>query len=154
MPFQANMVEVRAADLSGTALHWAVAVAKYGKVFVYPDGGFYPPEGSVSLNEDDLTLWVNNGLGDHTDEWLPSTNWGQGGPLIDEHVLSLRVAVEPKAGWDAVGGVKYCATAIGQDGFERMCFGETRLIAACRVVVEALLGTFVSVPAELLAFPS
>lgn len=32
MTFQANMVEVRAADLSGTALHWAVAAAKYGKV--------------------------------------------------------------------------------------------------------------------------
>ncbi|MCS7527081.1 DUF2591 domain-containing protein [Pseudomonas aeruginosa] len=151
MPFQANMVEVRAADLSGAALNWAVAVAKQGKVFVYPDGGFYPPEGSVSLNEDDLSLWVNNGRGDHIDEWSPTTDWSQGGPLVDEHILSLRLAVEPKAGWDAVGGKKYSATAIGQDGFERMCFGETRLIAACRAVVEALLGTFVSVPAELLA---
>lgn len=151
MAARSEMVEVRTADLSGAALHWAVAVAKHGKVFIYPDGGFYPPEGSVSLNEDDLSLWVNDGLGNHTDEWSPSTDWNQGGPLVDEHILSLRLAVEPKAGWNAVGGKKYSATAIDLDGFERMSFGETRLVAACRAVVEALLGTFVKVPAALVA---
>lgn len=70
--------------------------------------------------------------------------------MLDEHILSLRVAVEPKAGWEAVGGVKSSATAKDRDGCEKMAFGDTRMVATCRAVVEAVLGPLVSVPAELL----
>lgn len=149
MALHGSMVEVRASDLEGVALDWAVANAKTGKVLVFPEGGHFPPEGSVSLNDDDFTLWLNDGEGD-SEWWSPSTLWSQCGPLLDEHILSLRVAVEPKAGWEAVGGVKYSATAKDRDGCEKMAFGDTRMVATCRAVVEAVLGPLVSVPAELL----
>lgn len=149
MALYGSMVEVRASNLEGVALDWAVATAKTGKVLVFPEGGHLPPDGSVSLNDDDFTLWLNDGEGD-SEWWSPSTLWSQCGPLLDEHILSLRLAVEPKAGWEAVGGVKYSATAKDRDGCEKMAFGDTRMVAACRAVVEAELGALVSVPAELL----
>lgn len=150
MTLNAEVVAVRSADLEGVALDWAVAIAKTGRVLVFPEGGHYPPEGSISLNEDDFTLWINDGEGD-SQCWSPSTLWSQCGPLVDEHILSLLVAVEPKAGWEAVGGIKYCATAKGRNGSETMAFGDTRMIAACRAVVEAELGAVVSVPGELIS---
>lgn len=64
MALHGSMVEVRASDLEGVALDWAVANAKTGKVLVFPEGGHFPPEGSVSLNDDDFTLWLNDGEGD------------------------------------------------------------------------------------------
>lgn len=149
MTLQRTMVEVRAGDLEGVALDWAVAFAMIGKVLVYPEGGHFPPAGTVSLNEDDFTLWLNDGER-NSQSWSPSTLWSQCGHLIDEHIFSLSRAVEPKAGWDAVGGVKYSATAEGKDGFGVMAFGDTRMVAACRAFVEAQLGPVVSVPAELL----
>lgn len=145
MALQGTMVEVRSSDLEGLALDWAVAVAQTGKVLVFPEGGHYPPEGSVSLNDDDFTIWLNDGDGNVT-EWSPSTDWSQCGPLVDEHIRSISVAVEPTAGWDAVGGVKY--SAVAKD--DMFAFGDTRMVAVCRAVVESELGEFVNVPAELL----
>lgn len=142
-------VRVRSSDLGGTALNWAVAVAKLGKVYVFPDGGHFPPKGSVSLNDDDYTLWLNNGEGDSS-EWSPSTMWVLCGPLLDEDIVSLGRAVEPKVGWDAVGGVQYFATAKDKDGFEIMAFGPTKMVAICRAVVESIMGTFVNVPPVLI----
>ncbi|MHD0644863.1 phage protein NinX family protein [Pseudomonas aeruginosa] len=151
MVCQTTLVEVRAEELADSALDWAVAIAIHGKVYVYPDGGFYPPENSVSLNDDDFTLWVNNGEGDTRGEWSPSTDWSQCGPLIDAYIHTVGEAVEPRVGWNAVGGKMYLATARTEDGGSLMSFGKTRLIAACRAIVESRLGRQVHVPAQLLA---
>lgn len=78
--------------------------------------------------------------------WSPSTDWSQGGPLIDKHQLDL--TFERK-------GLMYAYQCqddglpiiVTEDSFGS--FGSTHLIAACRPIVAAKLGDTVSIPAEL-----
>lgn len=70
------MIEVKTASLVGSALDWAVALAtgadelkigEHGIVCIYdtPEGG----------------CWTNL--------YKPASDWSQGGPLIEEHMVSL-----------------------------------------------------------------
>lgn len=109
-----EMVEVKASELIGAALDWAVAKA----------------EGDDHWTSDRNVDWFAWRMRN----WKPSTDWSQGGPLIDKY----RVAFEDNLGdWFACipGG---------------MANGETHLIASCRAIVAAKLGDTVQVPAELL----
>ncbi|WP_173476957.1 phage protein NinX family protein [Pseudomonas protegens] len=140
-----QMIEVKTAELVGPALDWAVGIVVHGKVYVFPDGGLCPPEGTISLKEDDGTLWTNIGGFHHGDQWRPSTDWTQGGLLIDQHQVWLSPPVDDvePVGWDAEIYGEDGATSAIQDGCP------TALIAVCRAVVQAKLGDVVSVPAEL-----
>jgi hypothetical protein len=75
--------------------------------------------------------------------YQPSTDWSQGGPLIESEELT----VEPSA-WDWKGTcVLWRATEEG----ESVYFEHTNLlVAAMRAVVHAKLGDTVSVPKELM----
>lgn len=115
-----QLVKTRSDELVGEALDWAVAIAKNGKVLIYPDGGMYPPAGSISLNEDNFSLWLN--LGDREEDvWCPSSDWQQAWPLI---VAAL-------------------------DG-EQLTINANSLVNALKAVVIKVLGEFVDVPAQIL----
>jgi hypothetical protein len=68
--------------------------------------------------------------------WQPSTNWAQGGPIIErEHI-----AVD----WD---GAAWCAS---DNDNPIACYGPAPLIAAMRCYVASKLGDDINIPEELL----
>jgi hypothetical protein len=111
-------------ELTGAALDWAVAKC----------------EGPNSVaacyyDEDDLPMCRDEAP--HM-EWQPSTNWAQGGPIIEREGISVWVfddvtwkAENPFVGVDCV--------------YE----GGTPLVAAMRCYVTSKLGDEVDVPEEL-----
>lgn len=114
-------ITVETSQLSGAALDWAVAKAVGLVAYTQPDGPVYRP--------------------DNGEEWTPSTDWSQGGPLIERYcgLTDCRDAeqIEPF----------YAETRCSNlDGYAN---GTTLLIAACRAIVAAELGDDVEVPAEL-----
>jgi hypothetical protein len=73
-----------------------------------------------------------------------STDWAQGGPLIEREGISIALMSDPTE-WLATAG--YIVNAIEVD--TPMKTGPTALIAACRMIVAAKLGEEVDVPEEL-----
>ena len=138
------MIEVKTAELIGPALDWAVAVALGWQMRRVPkdiDGNHggevlapqdlstdfqYPPRGAIPVGYF-LRRW--------------STDWSQGGPLIDKHNVEIL-----RAG-DCVMAKLYGLTNAAGDG-------KTPLVAACRAIVAAKLGDAVSVPEELVQQPT
>ena len=68
--------------------------------------------------------------------WSPSTDWSQGGTLIERHDVWLSSEAIPGPWLASINGC----------GLET---GPTPLIAACRAIVYRVLGDTVDVPAEL-----
>jgi hypothetical protein len=99
-------------ELTGAALDWAVA----------------------SYADKHVTL------GDiHWGNYAPSTNWAQGGPIIERERIQLRTAIEGN-GWSA--NAWYKNTTYFEDG-------ATPLIAAMRCYVASKMGDEVEIPKEL-----
>ena len=124
-----KMVEMKTAELIGPSLNWAAAEALGGERKPY----------RFASNEDapmDMA-WVFP-YGYACTRWAPSTEWSQGGPLIDKHKIDLHF--DGRAWWAQAGTVAAGPLA---------CRHESVLIAACRAIVAAKLGDVVSVPAEL-----
>lgn len=121
-------IEVSVTSLTGAALDWAVAVA----------GNEEP----MHIRDSEPRLWNE----DHSFGYSPSTDWAQGGPLIDRGC-----------------GLYQCRSETGHGTFWICSFGtypdnvphtgETALIAACRAIVADKLGPTVSVPVELVRLP-
>ena len=109
-------------ELTGVALDWAVAKC----------------EGYTCKGE---SLTRNNPLDDGALEHIwrkdysPSTDWAQGGPIIERE----RIRIDPRGVW--------CAA---HDSCEWTYYtGETPLIAAMRCYVASKLGDEVEIPEEL-----
>ena len=115
-------MKVKTAELEGPALDWAVAKCE-GLNPLYLRGFDFEP------------TWRNG----HRSRY--STDWAQGGPIIDREKLTLQPVVEP-TGWMS-------RTQHAMDG--SVWEGPTPLIAAMRCFVAAKLGPEVEVPDELLA---
>lgn len=118
-------------DLTGAALDWAVARASEGycNVFIRRNGlGQYHP-------------WLGAPYGGF---YYPSTDWSQGGPLIERYQVVYR---------HHIGFVEACCMT-GEIGVNRkrnaIMQGATILEAACRSIVALKLGASVEVPEELL----
>lgn len=140
-----EMIEMKVAELDGTALDWAVAVVVHGKVYVYPDGGLCPPEDSVQMNDDDGSLWVSSGGFHPKDSWSPSTDWSQGGPLLDWHCKGFGLVQDGRESrWRAFAYSR-------ESDIQRLAGGESILIAACRSIVLLHKGEAISVPRELVS---
>lgn len=110
---------MKTSELTGTALDWAVAKC----------------EGRHELN----TLWVHDDVyGNHVEcPYSPSTDWAQGGPIIDREKISIRQ-------WTNVPIIHaYMPTD------ERWSEGESSLIAAMRCFCRAKLGDEIDTPSEL-----
>lgn len=111
-----QMIEVKAAELIGPALDWAVAQVN---------------------GVEDIPGLASTGL-----SFEPSTNWAQGGLLIEKHQIDLC--------WDGADGKAMWWHAYHQDIADQQTH-QSPLIALCRAIVAAKLGDVVSVPAELVS---
>ena len=108
---------MKTSELTGIALDWAVATANGD----YPQwdaewGVFY------AANGDDMDY---------------STNWAQGGPIIERECIDLQYQGGDTDVW-----------AADIFGAESMIYGDTALIAAMRCFVASKLGDEIDVPDE------
>ncbi|MGQ7956485.1 phage protein NinX family protein [Pseudomonas sp. SP16.1] len=119
-----EMIEVKTADLTGPALDWAVGIAV---------GGVQKPlQFADNIDAPFWDAWI------FPDEyactrWSPSTEWHQGGRLIDQHLPLFT----------------FCRGQVRAEMIGKVALGDTYLIAACRAIVAAKLGESVSVPSSL-----
>ena len=107
-------MKIKTSELTGAALDWAVAKCE-GDEFVAEPGV--------------------NGIGMEYEATRYSTNWSQGGPIIEREGITLRCGLH---GWDAE-----------LEEFDAISHGPTALIAAMRCYVASKLGDEVEVPEEL-----
>ena len=108
-------MKIKTSELSGVALNWAVAHCEELKLSRLSGGEFL----------------LSNG-----DFWFPSTNWAQGGPIIEREGIALGQTGD---GWEATcDGAVYIS-------------GQTPLIAAMRCYVMNTLNEEVEIPEEVSA---
>jgi hypothetical protein len=127
-----NTIEVKLADLEGRALDWAVAqVAGVAVKLSPPHNGTY---WRVSL--------VDRGYA-----YRPSTDWNQGGPLMEKYAKSFGMV-------DSSDPPRFRAFARdnGPEGFCRIAGGATILQAFCRALIRLHRGDVVAVPEVLVLF--
>ena len=104
---------MKVSELTGAALDWAVAKCEGEEVRLI--------KGQLE------TLWTVNG-------YKPSTNWAQGGPIIDREELSSLKCYSTNE-WGCLNG-------------EVFCDGPTPLVAAMRCYVASKLGDEVEIPED------
>ncbi len=115
------MKRVKTSELTGAALDWAVAQCE-----------------GVSIAFDD------EGAADG--QWeMYSTNWSQGGPIIEREGLDIYYSSEQKS-WAAA---KWVDLPGGGQLQHKQVGNHTALIAAMRCFVTSKLGNEVDVPEEL-----
>lgn len=127
-----EFVEIKTRELTGSSLDWAVAYSLNGTK------PFFSAFGARMLGRSILREVVRG-------EISPSTDWNQGGKLVDEFNVDFNTQ-----GVDVDG--RQIIEAAVQD-FESMQYwardGETRLESMCRAIVSSKLGDVVQVPIEL-----
>ena len=123
---------MKTSELTGVALDWAVAKCEGREAKNTSWGGW-------------MTTWSNpqdDGALEY--EKLPhySTNWAQGGPIIEREGISvLHTTMRPSLAWEASHTPSEHLTVCE--------FGQTPLIAAMRCYVASKLGDEIEVPEEL-----
>ncbi|ERV86752.1 TPA: DUF2591 family protein [Pseudomonas aeruginosa] len=152
-------VEVKTCDLEGPALDWAVAHATKAWEWAhewFPTMTLDPtfirvvarecprgPHGALVVT---CLLEPRNPFRQDPQPFNPSTDWSQGGPLIEKYRFEFEWV-----GSDWHGEPLNFFTACGFDmPADATSAGPTHLIAACRAIVRAKYGKTVSVPAELI----
>ena len=125
------MAKIKTGELIGPALDWAVAKA---------DENLYP-KGDVRLL-DGKVFTIEAGDYERSDRWQrysPSTDWAQGGPILDRERITIRqwTDMSPIHAYMPHDGAPWGA-------------GPTPLIAAMRCLIASKLGREVEVPDELL----
>lgn len=116
-------MKTKTSELTGAALDWAVAAAL----------GLNPILGQYC--DEDLCFYWCFRVSEFLEGYSPSTNWAQGGPLVDKYLYWLEQQDKNLWAVAAVGG--------------EIQYGATILIAICRGVVSCKLGEDVDVPDEL-----
>ena len=127
-----DLIEVNVANLSGEVLGWAVGKAEGLDVFLAPPE--YGNPWRVFARYQGQAI-------EHTKRFNPWENWALGGPLIEEHMVSLHCPQSTDdvwAGWVITDKGEYCQA------------GNNALIAASRAIVAAKLGDTAQVPKDLL----
>lgn len=127
-------MEVNVNELTGMALDWAVGMA-VGKPLVI--------RSPIGQPNSPRVVWEQ--VGDHGGvvRFAPSSNWEQGGPLMDRFKPDLN------RWWNG----QLLAEIYGDPDDSSLfvaCQGETYLIASCRVIVADRTWSVVNVPDELL----
>ena len=119
-------MKVKVSELTGTALDWAVA-----KCEGYVEEGVYGEpkiiDGCLHLHYCDVVL---------SSDFKPTTDWRDGGPIIERENISPR----------SCGDGSWVADWYFGD---EMCAGPSPLIAAMRCYVASKLGNEVEIPKEL-----
>lgn len=114
-------MKLKTSELTGAALDWAVAKCDEISTTFYGRGLWYGPEPH-----------------DYRWEWGPSTNWAQGGPIVERELIELTTRGESLDMWVAKS-----------PDWHAPAFGPTPLIAAMRCFVASRLGDEVNIPEEL-----
>lgn len=112
---------MRTRELTGAALNWAVAKCEEANI----GDGYYT---GIVLRDGDF-------------KYDPSTDWAQGGPIIEREQLELASTD------DTLDDDKWISWST--DG-NHVMYGTNLLIAAMRCYVASKLGYNVKIPAELL----
>ena len=107
---------MKVSELSGVALDWAVAKCEGLLAFGY-------------RKTDRFIIELSDG---EFEEFCPSTDWAEGGPIIEREELS-RLRCYGTNQWECLNG-------------EIVCEGATPLIAAMRCYVASKLGEEITVP--------
>ena len=120
-------MKVKTSELIDDALNGAVAKAEGLEVWREPDGIYLCEGGEVGYM------------------FRPSTEWGQGGPIIEREEIGVSRNAPCSKGreWEARPSI----TAKGAGG--QWGYGPTPLIAAMRCFVASKLGDEIEVPNEL-----
>ena len=125
------MQKVKTSELTGAALDWAVAKC----------------EGATTLRHDSVACWwftlngrdrVLSGGWSAKQNWQPSTDWSQGGPIIERERFCV---MQIDNGW--------CCTTNGSALHSHAQQGQTPLIAAMRCYVASKMGDTIEIPEEL-----
>lgn len=119
------LVEVKTAELIGPALDWVVDAIESGK----------PLEIRHHKNGSGEWIFVADEVPYPSGPRKFSTDWSQGGPLIEKYHISV----------EATLGDAWYAWSNGGDGY-----GPSHLISAMRCLVDAKLGDTVQIPSELI----
>ena len=129
-------MKIKTSELTGAALDWAVAKAARRTIEIRVTGRQNTGcRFGIFFNQ----RWIPK---ECWDEFTPSTDWAQGGPIIDREHISL-LSPENNGSWNWIadkGTVR--AYSGGPD--------RSALIAAMRCYVTSTLGKEVDVPEELL----
>ena len=115
-------MKIRTSELAGAALDWAVAKCE----------GIETAKFKESPN-----LFFGGGF----DKYAPSTNWAQGGPIIEREKMALAMYEDF---WLATMGELSMAHIDDTEAY-----GPTPLIAAMRCYVASKLGEEIDIPEEL-----
>jgi hypothetical protein len=115
-------MKIKTSELTGAALDWAVAKCE-------------------GASPDALESYID-GMRE-ADDGNYSTNWAQGGPIIEREMIKLEYR---DAAWSASMVYENDDT---EDVFASEEFGPTPLISAMRCYVASKLGDVVEVPDEL-----
>ena len=119
-------------ELTGAALDWAVAKCEGATDFWFDTVATH----WVKLNGDDRALrygWAQS--------YLPSTDWAQGGPIIERERMDIKC-------WD-FHSMPWRASIEGEGSTDYVEYGPTPLIAAMRCYVASKLGDEIEIPKEL-----
>ena len=126
-------MKIQTKDLTGAALNWAVAKCESllvsrsnGGSLVFDSYQDCPPEGAVNDYNDGRWQCYH-----------PSTNWAQGGPIIEREIIMLDY--DAAHDWEARDF----------DSQQILAHGPTPLIAAMRCFVASKMGAEIEVPEEL-----
>ena len=117
------MKRIKVAEATGKVLDWMVAKCEG---HLWRDASVCPQYGPNGTN-----CWQS---------WRPSTNWAQGGPIVEREKISIRQ-------W---ANVPIVHAYMPIDGAEWSSDGGLPLVAAMRCFVASKLGGEVDVPEELL----
>ena len=124
-----ELAKIKTSELTGTALDWAVAQCEGLAVRYQP---FFLTASDIKTPAD----W------DTALEYSPSTDWSQGGQIIERG----RIFLKPKS--SSSDWRSYVISATG-NGVQHSQHGPTPLVAAMRCYVASRLGDEIEIPVEL-----
>lgn len=137
-------MKLKTSELTGPALDWAVANCEKRTVKRDPmalhDGSYWVWEETPS-GEGGVNIWKSVYMRIGKD-YKPSTNWAQGGPIIEREKIAIR---PDEADRDWLAEIPF--TLLRDDEYWS---GPTPLVAALRCYVASRLGDMVDVPDELI----
>lgn len=151
---------MKTSELTGAALDWAVAKAAGHTIGIVFGRGACRYPGVHARNyaggTDSMPFVLASTLKEARDAdypgvffsgtryWTPSTNWSQGGPIIEREHIGVCYYREAD-GWEVPNWAAWRT-----DTDDRVQFmGETALIAAMRCFCSAKLGDEIDIPEEL-----
>ena len=133
---------MKTSELIGPALDWAVAKCEANAYEVFVIKGCIDHIHSyVGGSRNDSDTFIH--------EYSPSTNWAQGGPIIERELIDVATKFinatvdHPNGQWG------WQASCVTEDYTSLWFDGPTPLIAALRCYVASKLGDEVDIPEEL-----